>query len=139
MLIVGLVCERMGSFGGLETLSLWPSVAKAKGNVAGLCAVLVVGESVPSSNNVSIARSKAPVDFAVVRAVYADVPVEAERLRIGGRGDAEDDEDDEYLDSEFPMDLAMDGKRTMLVSLVDGSGGGNVGLFRSSSSLSEFA
>ena len=69
VLIVGLVCERIGSFGGRDTLSRWASDASASGRVAGLCELLPVGESVPSSNSVSIARSRAPVDLAVVRVV----------------------------------------------------------------------
>ena len=42
--------------------------------------VLVVGDVSPSSNSVSIARSSAPVDFAMVRVPYDVVAVDAERL-----------------------------------------------------------
>lgn len=93
----------------------------------------------PSSNRVSIARSSAPVDLAAVRAVYADVAVEAERLRIGRRGDADDEEEDEYLDSVFPMDFAIDGKRTLLMPGDEGFASDIVGLFGPSSSFSELA
>lgn len=65
--------------------------------------MLVVGDDGPSSNRVSIARSSAPVDLAIVR------DVDAERLRWGGRGDSVEEEEDEYLLSLF----VMDGNRTL--------------------------
>ena len=61
---VGLVCERIGSFGDLPpTLSRFAS-ALTKGREL---PVLVVGDSGLSSKSVSMARSRAPVDLANVR------------------------------------------------------------------------
>ena len=69
---VGLVCERVGSFGDLVTLSRWLSRSRST-NGAGSDAALAVGENgSPSSRSVSIARSIAPVLFATVRTVDAD-------------------------------------------------------------------
>lgn len=133
----------MGSFGGL--LSRWPSGASGKGNNAGLEIELAEGEA-GSSRSVSITRSSAPVDFAADRAEYADEPVEADRLRIGRRGETGDDS--EYCDSE----LATDGKRILFLPVgvflssgltvpvtEDGWGVAVLALVASSSSASESA
>lgn len=95
---VGLVCERIGSFGDLDTLSRCASANGGRDEP-----VLVVGDAGLSSNRVSIARSSAPVDLAIVRDVDAD------RLRCGSRGDSVEEDEDEYLLSLF----VMDGKRTL--------------------------
>lgn len=82
---VGLVCERVGSFGDLATLSRCVS---ANGRED----VLAVGESGPSSSRrVSIARSIAPVDLETVRAVEA----ERERFIMAcGESMVEEEEDE---------------------------------------------
>lgn len=110
-------------------------------------AVLVVGDDGPSSKSVSIARSSAPVDFAIVRDEYDEPAVDVDRLRWGmGGGDVvadEEEEAEEYLDSL----LVMDGKRTLLPLPATAAGFAGVargsGLARSgrssSSSSSEFA
>jgi len=71
-----------------------------------------------------MARSSAPVDFAAERMEYADVAVDADRLRIGSLGEAmpaplEDDDDDaEYFDSDLRIDRVFDdtdGNRTLFL------------------------
>lgn len=94
LVIVGLVCERVGSLGGLLELSLtglWFSSPAGKACLAGESGeefALVVGDRGVSSNSVSIALSRAPIDLAVPLTPYAEHEDEvAERLRIGIRGE----------------------------------------------------
>lgn len=110
---VGLVCERIGSFGDFVALSLSFVRSLLGGLSRGIrdeLAVEAVGEVGPSSRRVSMTRSRAPVDFDGVRGVYEDeAAVEEERERWGARGDwTVVDEEDEYRDS------VMDGNRTLL-------------------------
>lgn len=98
--IVGLVCERVGSLGGLPELSLtelWFSTPRGK-----MCPVgesgeefaLVVGDREVSSNSVSIALSRAPTDLAVLLAPYPEYEDEvAEGLRTGTRGEYAEPDD----------------------------------------------
>jgi hypothetical protein len=98
--MMGLVCERVGSLTGLLELSLtglWFSTPAGK-----MCSVgergeklaLVVGDRGVSSNRVSIARSRAPTDLAVLLAPYPECEDEAaERLRVGSRAEYADSED----------------------------------------------
>ncbi len=67
---VGLVCERIGSFGDRVALSLSPVLSLSRGLSAGRrdeLAVEAVGEVGLSSRSVSMTRSRAPVDFDGVR------------------------------------------------------------------------
>lgn len=98
--IVGLVCERVGSLGGLPELSLiglWFSPPVGKMGLVGESGeklALVVGDRGASSNSVSIARSRAPTDFAVLLAPYPECKDDvAERLRIGIRGEYAEPDD----------------------------------------------
>ena len=92
----------------------------ASGNTAGLETDDAVGEVTSSSINVSIARSSAPVDFAIDRNVYEVDAVDAERLRIGRRGEgAEDDDPEEYFDSDLMTEFVLedkDGNRTLFLT-----------------------
>lgn len=89
--IVGLVCERVGSFGGLVELSL--TEARFSAPMGSICLVgesgeklaLVVGDRGESSNRVSIALSRAPTDLAVLLVPYPEWEEVSERLRIGIR------------------------------------------------------
>ena len=91
--MLGLVCERVGSFGGLLELSragLWFSAPKGKMCLVGergeKLASVVGGDRGVSSNKVSIALSRAPTDLVVLLAPcpgYEDEVVE--RLRSGIR------------------------------------------------------
>lgn len=72
----GLVCERVGSFGLMLSRSREPSWARPTGNMAGLDTDDAVGLVASSSKSVSMARSSAPVDFAVVRTVYDEFAVD---------------------------------------------------------------
>jgi len=104
---VGLVYERVGSLGGLPELSLtglWFSTPAGK-----MClveergeklALVVVGDRGVSSNRVSIARSRAPTDLAVLLAPFPEYEDEvAERLRVGNRVEyADSDEFEERGD-----------------------------------------
>lgn len=72
----GLVCERVGNFGLMLSRSREPSWARPTGNMAGLDTDDAVGLVASSSKSVSMARSSAPVDFAVVRTVYDEFAVD---------------------------------------------------------------
>ena len=92
--IVGLVCERVGSLGGLLELSLaglWFSTPAGKTCLVGGSGdrlAFVAGDRGVSSNSVSIALSRAPTDFAVLLAPCPEYEDEvAERLRTGIRGE----------------------------------------------------
>lgn len=98
--IVGLVCERVGSLGGLLELSLtglWFSTPAGKILFVGESGeelVFVVGERGVSSNRVSIALSRAPVDLALLLAPYPDCgDGVTERLRSGTRGEYTEPDD----------------------------------------------
>ena len=100
LVMIGLVCERVGSFGGLLELSLTGlrssvttgSVGSAGGRGEKLA--LVVGDKGVSSNKVSMARSRAPTDLAVLLAPYPEYEDEAaERLRAGSRVEYADSDD----------------------------------------------
>ena len=98
--IVGLVCERVGSLSGLLELSLaglWFSTPTGKMSLVGESGErveLVVGDRGVSSNSVSIALSRAPIDLAVLLAPYPEYEDEvAERLRIGIRGEYAEPDD----------------------------------------------
>jgi len=72
LVMIGLVCDRVGSLGGLLELSLTevPLSIPGRGGSAGgrgeKLALVVVGDRGVSSNKVSIARSRAPTDLAVL-------------------------------------------------------------------------
>ena len=97
---VGLVCERVGSLGGLLELSLtglWFSTPAGRMCVVGERGeklALVVGDRGLSSNRVSIALSRAPVDLAMLLAPFTEYEDEAvEGLRIGIRAEYTDSDD----------------------------------------------
>lgn len=108
---VGLVCDRIGNFGGLLSRGFSPNPSRAGLDVdAAVCTV------VSSSKRVSMVRSRAPVDLAAERMEYA---VDADRLRFGRGGDT--------VSYSLRLDLEedIDGNRTLLVpSAVLGGGGG---------------
>lgn len=118
----GVVFALAGSLG--LKLSLCPSsFASTVGNIAGLDTDDTVGEAGPSSNNVSIAQSRAPVDFAIERTVYDVVAVDCERLRIGNRGDGVDeDEPDEYFDSDLMTECLFEDIEGNLTLFLIGDG-----------------
>jgi len=93
---LGLVWERVGSLGGLLELSwagLWFSAPEGKMCLVGLVgergeklALVVGGDRGVSSNRVSIALSRAPIDLVVLLAPCPGYEDEAvERLRRGIR------------------------------------------------------
>ena len=95
LVMMGLVCERVGNLGGLLELSLtglWfsnPAGRTCLGGERGERLALVVdGDRGVSSNRVSIALSRAPTDLAVLLAPYPEYEDEAaERLRSGIRAE----------------------------------------------------
>ena len=101
LVMVGLVCERVGSLGGLLELSLtglWLSTPAGRICLAGengdMLALVVDGDRGVSSNRVSIARSRAPTDLAVLLAPCPECEDEAaERLRVGIRVEYADSDD----------------------------------------------
>ena len=99
LVMIGLVCERVGNLGGLPELSLTGlrlSATTGRGSVGGRGEklALVVGDRGVSSNRVSIARSRAPTDLAVLLAPYPEYEDEAaERLRAGIRVEYADSDD----------------------------------------------
>lgn len=98
---LGLVCERVGSLGGLLELSLtglWLSTAMGRmrsvGESGEKLALVVIGDRGVSSNSVSIARSRAPTDLAVLLAPCPEYEDEAaERLLVGMRTEYADSDD----------------------------------------------
>ena len=90
---LGLVWERVGSLGGLPELSragLWFSAPEGKiclvGESGEKLALVVGGDRGVSSNRVSIALSRAPIDLVVLLAPCPGYEDEAvERLRRGIR------------------------------------------------------
>ena len=99
LVMIGLVCERVGNLGGLPELSLTGlrlSATTGRGSVGGRGEklALVVGDRGVSSNRVSMARSRAPTDLAVLLAPYPEYEDEAaERLRAGIRVEYADSDD----------------------------------------------
>lgn len=98
--MVGLVCDRVGSLGGLLELSLtglWFSVPGGKNCLVGERGeklALVVGDRGVSSNRVSMVRSRAPTDLAVLLTPYPEYEDDAvERLRAGIRAEYADSDD----------------------------------------------
>ena len=95
LVMMGLVCERVGNLGGLLELSLtglWFSAPVGRTCLAGKrgerLALVVDGDRGVSSNRVSIALSSAPTDLAVLLAPYPEYEDEAaERLRSGIRAE----------------------------------------------------
>jgi len=91
--MLGLVCERVGSLGGLLELSragLWFSAPEGNMCLVGergeKLALVVGGDRGVSSNRVSIALSRAPIDLVVLLAPFPGYEDEvAERLRRGIR------------------------------------------------------
>lgn len=108
LVMVGLVCERVGSLGGFPELSLtglWSSIPTGIICLAGesgeRLALVVAGDRGESSNRVSIARSRAPTDLAVLLVPYPEREDEAaERLRAGTRVEYADSDDFEDLGDE---------------------------------------
>ena len=95
--MMGLVCERVGSLGGLLSTPVGrTSLVEERGEKL---ALVVVGDRGVSSNKVSIALSSGPTDLAVLLAPCPECEDEvAERLRTGIRAEYTDSDDFEDRD-----------------------------------------